>query len=102
MYNNYAEYSQLQKIGQPCHLNLLTMQKLVKTLNNPKEPVFYEIDKIHISQCVGFRINWGGNYRLNGEDVLSAALDIGWVVDHWAADGINAIAGPWDQRCFNK
>ena len=36
-------------------------------------------------------INWGGNYVLRGEDVLSAALDIVGIVDPTGvADGLNA------------
>ena len=36
-------------------------------------------------------INWGGNYVLNGEEVLSAALDIVGIIDpSGVADGLNA------------
>ena len=36
-------------------------------------------------------INWGGNYVLKGEDVLSAALDIVGIIDpSGVADGLNA------------
>ena len=66
-----------------------------------------EINKIHIANASVLGINWEGNYRLNGEDVLSAALDIVGVVDPTgAADGINAILqaqkGDWGDALISS